>query len=336
MPHPSSFRRPVLLLALAGVACATRDKTATSDASNIPTLPKGAEVEAVSLMRSVEQQYASLKTLKVERRGWKKELYLRRDSLKSVGKSTMWLARPNMFRVESHATWGGGTVGAKMFSRTDSQLRMSDGQSMHLVGVMGPCLKLPAPTMTGRSSEESNDPQIGWFYGLRDHLMGVLVRDYWNSEMRLMSPQFRTLRIVGTDTLNGEPHTVVEWTYYVDYSMPDDDNLHTTKFYIGKDRLIHKIVTRTPRYEGEETFKLTADEEIRAEKFTSVVKDVKCTTPPPIEEQWAKLDTIYRYLKVGAQAPDFALNDAVTGKEFTLKQLLAGKKALILDFLSYG
>jgi hypothetical protein len=174
------------------------------------------------------------------------------------------------------------------------------------------------------------------FFGLTEQLIGTLQRGYWASDMRLMSTQFRTLKIVGTDTLDGMPYTVVEWTYYVDYSMPDDDNLHTTRFYIGKDRLIHRITTKTPAFTGDATFKLTVNEDIPPETFKELPVGTKCTTPPPLEEQWAKIGNEYRYLANGTKAPDFQLQDALTGKVYTLRALLAGKKALILDFLSYG
>jgi hypothetical protein len=135
--------------------------------------------------------------------------------------------------------------------------------------------------------------------------------------------------------VDGVLYDVVIWTYKNKLNLPEHDHLYTTKFYVGSDKLVHRVVSEGPDQKSSQVYRNIKlnDSSLSAESFAyAPPAGVTCRDVDP-ESGYTEGD--YADLPVGSMAPDFVAKD-VNGKRVRFYDLIKGKKAVMLDFTGYG
>jgi hypothetical protein len=87
-------------------------------------------------------------------------------------------------------------------------------------------------------------PLAGFFAG-KDWRPLSIAR--WHSS-RVGAWGLLSLQLVGEETWEGNPYNVVEWVYKYAMTYAEDTLIYTTRLYVGRDSLIHRIVTASNRW----------------------------------------------------------------------------------------
>jgi outer membrane lipoprotein-sorting protein len=198
------------------------------------------------------------------------------------------------------------------------------------------CSKRPLPVINESRELDHFQNSLFWtFFDLgewqfRSHLGGL-----WHTKFNMRDPGLRSLTYSGRETVDGVAYDVVTWTYKNKLNLPKDDHLYTTKFYLGSDKLIHRVVSEGPDQKSSQVYKNIKlnDSSLTPASFAYNPPDgVACKDVDP-ESGYTSGN--YVDLPIGSVAPDFVAKDA-SGKNVRFYDLIKGKKAVLLDFTGYG
>ncbi len=249
-----------------------------------------------------------------------------------VEATTLRLGRPNVYYMEMTAAGSSrrrilasnGTMRFDVMSGTQSRCSTSD----------------VAPLNDTREIDLFN-PLYWSFYDLGQWQIRSAMLGHWVTKWRLNDPGLRSVRYISRENISGVAVDVIEWTYTISYSRPEDDPLYTTRFSIGvDDHFIRRIETTS-----------TSKNEYDGRRIVETVTEIRAT-PRPAKEDFefrppagATCTQVnpedgyttgkYADLPIGSKAPDFTLNTA-RGETIRLSTYLAQHKVVLMNYWGYG
>jgi outer membrane lipoprotein-sorting protein len=249
-----------------------------------------------------------------------------------VETTTLRLGRPNVYYMEmttvgssqGHILASNGTTRFDVMSGTPSRCSTSD----------------VAPLNDTREIDSFN-PLYWSFYDLGQWQIRSAMLGHWVTKWRLNDPGLRSVRYVGRENVSGVPVDVVEWTYTIGYSRPEDDPLYTSRLSIGiDDHFIRRIETTS-----------TSKNEYEGRRIVETVTDIRAT-PRPAKEEFefrppagatcthVNAEDVYTTgkfadLPIGSKAPDFTLKTS-RGETIHFSEFLAQHKVLLMNYWGYG
>jgi outer membrane lipoprotein-sorting protein len=246
---------------------------------------------------------------------------------------TIQLRKPNLVRMVEKRTGRGVDTAGKPTVHVSNAQTLHDGTLRYDI-TDKTCEKRPLPVINESRELSHFQNSLYWtFFDLgewqfRSHLGGL-----WHTTFNLRDPGLKSIEYSGEATVDGVKYDVVTWTYKNRMNLPEDDHLYTTKFFIGGDKLIHRVESSGEDNKSTQVYtnlKLN-DPAVTAEIFGyTPPTDVACKDEDP--------EAVYKSdgdLPVGSQAPDFVAKDAM-GRNVRFYDLIKGKKAVLLDFTAYG
>jgi hypothetical protein len=271
--------------------------------------------KAVALLKKSEGALAKVRTLTAELESQR----ALPDGGKALTKKTIKLMRPNFMSVVDSFTFLKPT-GEVRLSGTSNEL--SDGGYFWYFSLgERPYLSRRLVDPRGR----------GIFFGeLPEPLSGFFEAPVLSTGM-LKNPVpglVKSLKYIGREEWERENYDVIEWTYELfGYRLPKDSPLSQSRLYIGRDDLVHRVLTRNqkrgnPWSEWNES----------ALRHIKVGVDLQASDfkLPALGNLQAKDgESLKGILQIGERAPDFTL-PTPTGGQVTLAGLLRGKKALVI------
>jgi outer membrane lipoprotein-sorting protein len=161
---------------------------------------------------------------------------------------------------------------------------------------------------------------IAMFFTTSD---GFTAPPAWTSD-RVKDLTFRHLRYVGKETVGGASYDVIDWRYADYYTYLGDSSVHSTRFYVGGDKLIHRMVTTAVGSSARDEAEVT-----KIELGTTLAASDFKPTPPDNAKLHDYSNTTYDTF-VGIYAMPFRVTGA-DGKRLVFEDFVQGKKALILN-----
>jgi hypothetical protein len=248
---------------------------------------------------------------------------------------SMRLLRPNFVEIISEQKVGeaaregqpaGPARTVQVATRNDGSLRYDMRDTM--------CTKWTVPVMKEqRELTHFSNPLYWTFYDLGDWQFRSHVSGLWSTEFNLRDPGLRSIEYSGTETRDGVSYEVVTYTYKNAYNLPQEDPLHTTKFYIGPDTLLHYATSEGDNEKSEIRYSnlRVNDSQITPASF-AFKAPANCKLDDP---EKGYVTGKYADLPNGTSAPDFTIFDA-DNKPVLFSELIKGKKAVLLNFGGYG
>jgi hypothetical protein len=242
---------------------------------------------------------------------------------------TLRLGRPNVYFVTIKT--GAGSERALW----------SDGATrFDLAGTPGRCTTSDvAPNNDSREITTFNP--IYWsFYDLGQWQIRSAMLGHWVTRWRLSDPGLRTLRYLGREDLSGSLVDVIEWTYTISYSRPEDDPVYTSRLSIGADHFPRRIETTSMSkndYEGRRIVETIDTLTVRP--FPD--KKVFALTPPAgvtctkVNQEDVYTTGRYADLPIGSTAPDFTLKTS-RGETIRFSEFLKQHKVVLMNYWGYG
>jgi hypothetical protein len=241
------------------------------------------------------------------------------------------LGRPNVYFVD---TSSGSSTNRRIFA--------SDGITRFSVTTGNParCTVWKVAPLNDAREVDTFNPLYWSFYNLGEWQIRSALLGHWVTKWRLSDPGLRSVRYLGRESEASVPVDVVEWTYTIGYSRPEDDPLYTSRLSIGPDHFVRRIETTS-----------TSKNEYEGRRIIETVSDIR-TTPRSAKEDFAyrpsegveckaenpeDVYTTGRYadLPVGSKAPDFTLKTA-RGETIRLSAFLEQHKVVLMNYWGYG
>ena len=255
------------------------------------------------------------------------------------------LGRPNVYELRI----GQGPSARVIASNGTKRFEVTPGGPAPVSPVTGQPIGQPRPTRCAVSDVAPlNDTReittfnpLYWsFYNLGEWQMRSAMQGHWVTKWRLTDPGLRTVRYVGRETLDAVPVDVVEWTYTISYSRPEDDPVYTSRLSIGLDHFPRRIETTSTskaEYDGRRIVETIA--EIRATpmmpKSDFAVQLPAGTACTPVNQEEGYVTGKYTDLPIGSKAPDFTLKTA-RGETLRLSTFLKQHKLVLMNYWGYG
>jgi outer membrane lipoprotein-sorting protein len=233
------------------------------------------------------------------------------------------LARPNMYRLDFA---GGQTIA----SNGKTRFNVSGAR----------CATSGVASLNDTREIDTFNPVYWSFYDLGQWQIRSAMLGHWVTKWRLADPGLRTVRYVGKQDLAGTPVDVIEWTYTIGYSRPEDDPLYTSTLFIAADhfpRRIETISSSKAEYAGRRINETISDVKILPKAAASAF----AYAPPvglacqPYNQDDPYITGNYADLPIGSKAPDFRLTSA-TGEAIHLYDYLKQHKVLLMNYWGYG
>ena len=145
---------------------------------------------------------------------------------------------------------------------------------------------------------------------------------FFNSS-RIAPPEQYAKTVLGTETVDGKDYTVLQ------VQATFEGNLkQTIKYYVGSDKLIHRIASEIKR--GEEV-STTSETVLKKLKVGVEIPTSEFAYEPPKEAKLYEPPKRPELLAVGTTAPEFDLPTPQGGK-LSLADARKGKKAVLINF----
>jgi hypothetical protein len=283
--------------------------------------------KAVAVLEAMDDAFARAKGLLAT---YRSEQF--RPDGRPAGEETvqLTLGRPNVYRVE---TVRGQTA--------QPQLIASDGTTRFSVRPGNPprCTTWKVAPRNESRELDSFNPIYWSFYDLGEWQIRSAMLGHWSTTWRLADPGLRSLRYAGRETQGELPLDVVEWTYTIGYSRPEDVVVYTSRLFIAPDHFPRRVETTSSskkEYEGRrivETISRIVPAEPARETFAySPPGGVTCAAVDP---EASYTTGRFADLPAGSRAPDFTLTTA-RGEILKLSAFLAKHKVVLLNFWGYG
>lgn len=239
------------------------------------------------------------------------------------------LGRPNLYYLET--TRPGNSGGASILA--------SNGSTQFNVRG-GDCSTSDVAPLNDSRDVDSFNPLYWSFYDLGQWQIRSAMLGHWVTRWRLNDPGLQSVKYVGRQDLAGASVDVVDWTYRIGYSRPEDDPLYTSRLWIGLDHFVRRIETSS-----------TSKDEYDGRRIVETITEIRAT-PRPAKEDFAfqppagvgctRVNPEEGYttgqfadLPIGSKAPDFALKTA-RGEEIRLSEFLAQHKVVLMNYWGYG
>jgi peroxiredoxin/outer membrane lipoprotein-sorting protein len=246
---------------------------------------------------------------------------------KIADRSTMsiTLKRPNLMRVETHRHILQGKLAGKIISTTE----VSDGTFHWIAYGQSSYFRVPALPDGKNLILGFPDPQSAFFSPA--DLITLTSKS---------TTQFgvRALRCVGKRRWNGELYDVIEWSYDLAYSLPEDAMLIRSRHYVGKDNLIHHVEYTVTKENGPGDTSYRVEISLRNLKINMAIdpETFRYSPSPKAVLETSVPDMVQeKMLRVGLPLPDLTIHMLSKG-EVSVRDLVKGKRALLLYFWNYG
>ncbi len=325
------MKRHPILHACAGVLLAALAGGPTHPAAPAvrrPSAPPQIDPQAIAVLQAMDDAFAKAEGFAAT---YRNEMFRPNGQPAGTETTTLKLSRPNMYFV---ATTDG--TGAPR------QVLASDGTTRYAVsgGTRARCTTWTvAPNNESREVDTFN-PLYWSFYNLGEWQIRSAMLGHWVTKWRLRDPGLRSIRYVGKGTEAGVPVDIVEWTYTVGYSKPEDDPLYKSRLSIGADHFVRRIETSSTsknEYEGRRIVETVSDLQVgpRKAKEEFAYRPPEGVTCRAVDPEASYTTGSFADLPIGSKAPDFTLKTA-RGETIRLSTFLAEHKIVLMNYWGYG
>ncbi len=245
--------------------------------------------------------------------------------------TTLRLGRPNVYFLEMKTP--GSARGRILASNGTMRFDVTSGGQ-------GRCSTSDVAPQNDTREIDTFNPIYWSFYDLGQWQIRSAMPGHWVTKWRLSDPGLRTVKYVGREQLSGAPVDVIEWTYTVGYSRPEDDPVYTSRLSIGTDHFPRRIETTSTskdEYDGRRIVETIADL-----KVTPRPANAEFAYAPPAGVSCAKVNQEdvyttgqYADLPIGSKAPDFTLKTA-RGETVRFSEFLAQHTVVLMNYWGYG
>jgi len=333
-------RRPILRLAIV-VAVASLALVASETAQQAGTW-SGSEARIVDpkALPILEAMDAALLQAQGLVATYRNESFRPNGQPAGVETTTLRLGRPNVYYMETTTAY---YMEKTAVGSSRKRILASNGTMRFDVvsGPQGTCSTSDVAPLNDTREIASFNPLYWSFYDLGQWQIRSAMLGHWVTKWRLNDPGLRSVKYVGRESVSGVPVDVVEWTYTISYSRPEDDPLYTSRVSIGiDDHFIRRVETTS-----------TSRNEYDGRRIVETVTDIRAT-PQPAKEDFAfrppsgatcrhvNAEDVYttgKYadLPIGSKAPDFTLKTS-RGETIRFKEFLAQHKVVLMNYWGYG
>jgi hypothetical protein len=323
-------RRFILRLVVA-VACLTLVASIAAQQAKMRPGPEGRIVDpkALPILEAMDLALQRAQGLVAT---YRNETFRPNGQSAGVEITTLRLGRPNVYYME-------------MTTPGSSRRRIlaSNGRTRFDVmsGTRSSCSTSDVAPLNDTREIDSFNPLYWSFYDLGQWQIRSAMLGHWVTKWRLNDPGLRSVKYVGRENVSGVPVDVVEWTYTISYSRPEDDPLYTSRLSIGVDdhfiRRIETISTSKNEYLGRRIVETITDIRVMPRPAKEDVEfrppaGATCTHINP-EDEYTTGE--YVDLPIGSKAPDFTLRTS-RGETIHFSEFLAQHKVVLMNYWGYG
>lgn len=290
---------------------------------SVTTATQGSQIDgrALHLLVASEETMTRATSLSAD---YESRVYEHDGKIATRMAMSITLKRPNLMRLEKREHILQGKFTGKVISTT----QVSDGQ-FEWIDYGGNYFRVPAPPDGKNLILGFPDPQ-STFFSPAD-LITLTSKSTTQSGVR-------ALRYLGKRPWNGANYDVIEWSYDLAYSLPEDAMLIRSRHYVGKDNLIHHVEYTVTKENGPDDTSYRVEISLRNLK-TNVAIDPGTfrysPSPKAVLEKSVPDMVQENMMPVGRPLPDLKIHMLPNG-EVSVRNLVKGKRALLLYFWNYG
>jgi outer membrane lipoprotein-sorting protein len=296
--------------------------------SGRPSAAPQVDPKAVAILQAMDEAVSRAEGLVAT---YRSEMFRPNGQLGGTETTMLRLGRPNMYYLETSRGRG-----------PSRSILASDGNTRFNLSAESParCTTWKVAPLNDSREVDTFNPLYWSFYNLGEWQIRSAMLGHWVTKWRLDDPGLRSVRYVGRETEAGLPVDIVQWTYTIGYSRPEDDPLYTSRLSIGSDHFIRRIETTSTskdEYEGRRIVETISDLQTGPRKPAA---DFAYRPPQGVECKVVDPEAGYTTgpfadLPIGSKAPDFTLKTA-RGETIRLSAYLAQHKIVLMNYWGYG
>ena len=306
--------------------------------------PESRQVDpaAIAVLQAMDDAFASAAGLAAT---YRKESFLPDGRPAGTETVTLRLGRPNVYEVRTRV----GTSASERLLASNGMKRFnvtsgSPAPAAAAGGMTRPatptrCFVSDVAPLNDAREIDTFNPIYWSFYNLGEWQIRSAMLGHWVTKWRLADPVLRTVRYVGRVAIDGVPVDVIEWTYTISYSRPEDDPVYTSRLSVGLDHFIRRVETTS-----------TSKNPMAGRRIVETMTEIRATPmmaksdfayePPagavcqPVNQEDPYITGDYVDLPIGSKAPDFTLKTA-RGETLQFSTFLKQHKVVLMNYWGY-